>query len=76
MLPRWHGGKELAGSAGDSGSVPGLGRFIGEGHGNPLQYSCLENSVDGGAWQAAVHMVTESDTIECLTLSLSSYCQI
>ena len=59
----WGGdGKESACNAGDLGSIPGLGRSAGEGHGNPLQYSCLENSVDRGAWQAAVHMVTKSQT--------------
>ena len=41
------------------GSVPGLGRSPGEGHGNPLQYSCLENPMDRGAWQATVHRVTK-----------------
>ena len=41
--------------AGDPGSIPGLGRFPGEGNGNPLQYSCLENPMDGGAWWATVH---------------------
>ena len=44
-----------ASNAGDSGSIPGLGRSPGEGNGNPLQYSCLENPVDGGAWEATVH---------------------
>ena len=44
--------KESAYSAGDLGSVPGLGRSPGEGNGNPLQYSCLENPMDRGAWQA------------------------
>ena len=39
-----------AGAVRDSGSIPGLGRFLGEGHSNPLQCSCLENSMDGGAW--------------------------
>ena len=43
-------GKESARNAGDPGSNPGLGRFPGEGNGNPLQYSCLENSMDGAAW--------------------------
>ena len=49
-------------SAGDAGSIPGLGRSLGEGNGNPLQFSCLGNLVDGGAWWATVHGVTkESD---------------
>ena len=46
----------------DVGSIPGLGRSTGGGHGNPLQYSCLENSIDRGAWWAIVHGVTESWT--------------
>ena len=49
-------------NAGDSGSIPGSGRSPGEGNGNPLQYSCLENSMDGGAWKAAVHGVAEGWT--------------
>ena len=52
-------GKESACSAGDPGSIPGLGRYPGEGNGNPLQYSCLENPMDGGAWWATVHGVTK-----------------
>ena len=44
------------------GSIPGLGRSPGEGNGNPLQYSCLENPMDGGAWSAAVHGVAKSRT--------------
>ena len=51
--------KESACNAGDPGSIPGSGRFPGEGNGNPLQYSCLKNSVDRGAWQATVHGVTK-----------------
>ena len=51
-----------AGNAGDAGSVLGLGRSSREGHGNPLQYSCLGNPRDRGAWQATVHGVAESDT--------------
>ena len=50
--------------AGDVGSVPRLGRSPGEGNGNPLQYSYLENSMDRGAWQAADHGVTELDMTE------------
>ena len=49
--------KESACNAGDLGLIPGSGRFPGEGNGNPLQYSCLENSVDRGAWWATVHGV-------------------
>ena len=45
-------GKELACNAGDLGSIPGSGRSAGEGNANPLQYACLENSMDRGAWQA------------------------
>ena len=43
-------GTASACNAGDLGSIPGSGRSLGEGHGNPLQYSCLENPMDGGAW--------------------------
>ena len=50
MLPRWLSGKDSAYNAGDIGSIPGLGRFPGEGNDNPLQYSCLENSMDRGDW--------------------------
>ena len=50
--------KDSACNAGDLGSIPGSGRSSGEGHGNPLQYSCLENPMDGGAWQATVHGIT------------------
>ena len=51
-----------AGDAGDKGLIPGWGRPPGGGHGNPLQYSCLENSMDRGAWWATVHGVTKSWT--------------
>ena len=63
-LPGGSDGKEAACSAGDLSSIPGLGRSPGEGNGNPLQYPCLENSMDRGVWQATVHGVTESDTTE------------
>ena len=46
----------------DSGSIPGLGRSPGGGRSNPLQYSCLENPMDRGAWPATVHSVTKSQT--------------
>ena len=51
-----------AGDVRDTGSIPGSGRFPGGGHDNPLQYSCLENSTDRGAWQATVHGVAKSRT--------------
>ena len=56
------GVKVSACNAGDLGSIPGSGRSPGEGNGNPLQYSCLENPMDGGAWSASVHGVTKSQT--------------
>ena len=55
-------GKASAQNAGDPGSISGLGRAPGEGNGNPLQYSCLENSMDGGALWATVHGVAKSRT--------------
>ena len=55
-------GKETACNAGHKGSFPGLGKSPGEGHGNPLQYSGLHNSMDRGAWQATVHGVSKSQT--------------
>ena len=51
-----------AGDLRDAGSVPGSGRSPGEGHGNPLQDSCLESPMDRGAWQAKVHRVAQSQT--------------
>ena len=57
--------KNMAANAGDVrdvGSIPGLGRSPGGGHGNPLQYSCLENPMDRGAWWATVHGVAQSQT--------------
>ena len=61
MLP-WLSGKESACSAGDPSLIPGLRRSPGRGHGSPLQYSCLENSMDRGAWQAIVYGVTKNQT--------------
>ena len=64
-LPQWLSSKESicnAGDAVDSGSIPGLGRSPGEGNGNPLQYSCLENPTDRGAWWATVQGVMKSWT--------------
>ena len=55
-------GKASAYNAGDPGSIPGLGRSPGEGNGNPLQYSCLENPMDGGAWWATVQGIVKSRT--------------
>ena len=61
-LPWWLSGKESAWNAGDQGSIPGLGRSPGGGQSNPLQYFCLENSMDRGAWRATVHRVAQSWT--------------
>ena len=64
-LPRWLSGKESACNArvtGDEGLIPGFRRSPGRGHGNPLQYSCLENPMDRGAWRATVHGVAKSQT--------------
>ena len=60
MVSQWLSSKESACNAGDPGSIPGLGSSPGEGHGNPLQYSCLENSMARGAGQATVHRVAKS----------------
>ena len=61
-FPGGASGKESACSAEDPGSVHGLERFPGEGNGNPLHYSCLENSMDMGSWWATVHGITKSRT--------------
>jgi len=52
----------IGGDTGDMGLIPGSGRSLGGGNGNPLQYSCLENALDRGAWWATVHGVTKSWT--------------
>ena len=67
LLSTWdfHGGSEgkaSAFNAGDLGSIPGWGRSPGEGNGNPLQYSCLENPMDREAWWATAHGVSKSQT--------------
>ena len=65
LVTGFPGGSEVKASAwnaGDLGSIPRSGRSPGEGNGNPLQYSCLENSMDRGAWRATVYGVTKSRT--------------
>ena len=61
-FPGGSDGKASACNAGDPGLIPGSGRSPGEGNGNPLQYSCLENPMDGEAWWAIVHGVAKSRT--------------
>ena len=62
VFPGGSDGIESTCNAGDSGLIPRLGRSPGEGNGNPLQYSCLENPMDRGGWPATVHRVTKSQT--------------
>ena len=62
--PQLLSSKESSCNAGDTGLIPGLGRFLGRGHGNTLQYSYWENSTDRGAWQAMVLGFAESDMTE------------
>ena len=61
-FPGGSDGKKSARSAGDPDSIPGSGKSPGEGNGKPFQYSCLENPLDRGAWQATVHGVAKSQT--------------
>ena len=61
-FPSGSDGEESTCNVGHLGSIPGLGRSPGEGNGNPLQYSCLENPVDRGAWWATIYRVTQSWT--------------
>ena len=79
-LPRWLSGKNLPAKAGDpkdTGSILGSGSYLGEGNGNSLQYSCLENPMDREGWRAAVHRVaknqTQLGTHELLTTLSVSY---
>ena len=71
MVPHSSVGKESAHSAGDLGSIPGLGRLPGGGNSNPLQCPPLENAMDTGDWQTTVHGVAESDKTK--TTKPSSY---
>ena len=73
-FPGGSGGKASARNAADLGSIPGSGRSPGEGNGNPLQYSCLENSMDRGAWWATQFIGSLRVRHHCVT-SLSLYCQ-
>ena len=66
-LPGASNGKESACNVGDLGLIPGLGRSPGRGHDNPLQYSCLENSMDRGAWRATHFMGSQRDRTEQLS---------
>ena len=68
----WLSGKESACNSGDLGSIPELGRFPGEGNGSPLQYFCLENFMDRGAWWATVHGVAKSWTWLSMHIQRSS----
>ena len=62
MLPRWLSGKESACQAGHKGLIPGSGKSPGEGNDSPLQYACLENPMDRGAWRGTGHGVAKSWT--------------
>ena len=75
-FPSGSDGKASVYNAGDPGLIPGLGRSTGEGNGSPLQYSCLENPMDRGSWQATVHGVTKSWTrLSHFTFQFSSVAQ-
>ena len=75
ILKNFSGGsvvKNLPANAGDADSIPGSGRSPGGGNGNPLQYSCLKNPMDRGAWQVTVHRVSESDMTEHTRVKVSA----
>ena len=78
MLPWWFSSKEFTWDAGDVGSIPASWRSPGGGHGNPLQYFCVENPMDRGAWQATVHGVTKNWTwlsthTHCVCVCIHTY---
>ena len=73
-FPGGSDGKESACNAGDLDSTPGSGRSPGEGNGNPLQYSYLENTMDRGAWWATVQGIAQSDMTERLMHMIKSIC--
>ena len=75
VCPGGSDSKELICNVGDLGSIPGMGRSSGEGNGNPLQYFCLENPMDRGAWWATVHGVTVLDMMEWLSMSMCAHGQ-
>ena len=68
-LHPWLSGKNLPANAGDAGLIPGCGTSPGEGHGNPFQYSCLENPMDGEAWWATVHGVAKRTRLSDFTFT-------
>ena len=73
-FPGGSNGEESACDAGDLGSIPGSGRSPGEGNGNSIQYSGLENPMERGAWQAIVHGVAKSQTTNTFTFLSSPKC--
>ena len=73
-LPWWLDGKASVYNVGDLGSIPGSGRSPGGGFGNSLQYSCLENPLDRGAWRATIHRVAKSRTRLSTHTALVSFC--
>ena len=75
MSPCGSDGKSSSANTGDVDLIPGLGRSPGKGNGNPLQYSCLENPRDRGAWRAAVHRVAKSQT-QLKRLSMHAQCEL